>query len=135
VFADADLDRAAAGVSTQAVFTDGAGQTCIAGSRILVHESIHDELVDRIVSLISGVVLGETMGPIISREQFDRVRSYIELAPSEGATLVAGGRSGAELFESGSPLAHGYWVEPTLFTGCDNSMRVCREEIFGPVAC
>jgi aldehyde dehydrogenase (NAD+) len=141
VFADADLDRAAPGVSTMAVFTGGAGQTCIAGSRILVHESIHDDLVDRIVSLMGSVVLGDpmdratSMGPIVSQDQFDRVRSYLELAPKEGATLAAGGRCGAELFDPGSPLAGGYWVEPTLFTGCDNSMQVCREEIFGPVAC
>jgi aldehyde dehydrogenase (NAD+) len=141
VFADADLELASAGVSTQGIFTGAAGQTCIAGSRILVHESIHDELVDRIVERARGVVLGDpfdpatTMGPIVSDVQFDRVRSYLSIAEKEGAALATGGRSGAELFELGSPLGSGYWVEPTLFTGCDNSMRVCREEIFGPVAC
>jgi aldehyde dehydrogenase (NAD+) len=141
VFADADLDKAAAGVSTGGVFTGAAGQTCIAGSRILVQRSIHDDFVDRIVTHAKGIVLGDptdpatTMGPIVSDVQFDRVRSYLSVAEKDGAQLATGGRTGAELFDLDSPLAGGYWVEPTLFTGCDNSMRVCREEIFGPVAC
>ncbi|MCU1488454.1 MAG: aldehyde dehydrogenase (acceptor) [Actinomycetia bacterium] len=140
VFGDADLDAAALGVSTGGVFTGGAGQSCIAGSRILAHESIHDELVDRIVEHARGVVLGDpfgaaTMGPIVSDVQFDRVRSYLSIAEKDGATLATGGRTGVEAVGVDSPFAGGYWVEPTLFTGCDNSMRACREEIFGPVAC
>ena len=141
VFADADLDAAALGVSTGGIFTGGAGQSCIAGSRILVHESIHDELVDRVVTIAETVRMGDpfdpasTMGPIVSDVQLDRVRSYLAIAEKEGATLATGGRSGAEVVGIDSPFAGGYWVEPTLFTGCDNSMRVCREEIFGPVAC
>jgi aldehyde dehydrogenase (NAD+) len=141
VFADADLDAAAAGVSTGGVFTGGAGQSCIAGSRILVEASVHDELVDRIVEHARGVVVGDpfdaatTMGPIVSDVQFERVRSYLSIAEKEGATLATGGRTGGEVVGPDSPHAGGYWVEPTLFTGCDNTMRVCREEIFGPVAC
>jgi aldehyde dehydrogenase (NAD+) len=139
VFADADLDAAALGVSTQAVFTGGAGQTCIAGSRILVHESIIDELIESIALHARGVVLGDpldqatTMGPIVDETQFDRVRGYLELGATEGEP-VFGGRSGAELFPGGSPFAAGYFVEPTLFRVNGNDHRVCREEIFGPVA-
>jgi aldehyde dehydrogenase (NAD+) len=76
-----------------------------------------------------------TMGPVVSAEQLERVQRYLALAPKEGARLVEGGRTGAELFDAGSPLAGGYWVEPTLFVDCDNAMRTCQEEIFGPVAC
>ena len=76
---------------------------------------------------------GSTMGPIISAEQFERVRAYLELGRREG-TLVFGGGSGAELFPEGSPSAGGYFVEPTLFVVDGNDHRICREEIFGPVA-
>jgi acyl-CoA reductase-like NAD-dependent aldehyde dehydrogenase len=140
VFADADLDAAAVGVSTAGVFTGGAGQTCIAGSRILVHESVYDEMLERIAKQAAQVVVGDpmdpgtTMGPIVSAMQYERVRSYIELGREEGAELVFGGGSGAELFPSDSPLAAGYFVEPTLFRVSSNELRVCQEEIFGPVA-
>jgi aldehyde dehydrogenase (NAD+) len=140
VFADADLDAAATGVTAMSVFTGNAGQTCIAGSRILVHESIVDEVVKRIVAHARSVVLGPplddatTMGPIVSAEQFDRVRGYIGLGQDEGAELLIGGRSGGELFADGSPLAHGYYVEPTLLRAPHTDLRVCQEEIFGPVA-
>jgi aldehyde dehydrogenase (NAD+) len=138
VFADADLDAAAIGVSTMSLFTGNAGQTCIAGSRIVVHASIVDELVARVEKIAAGLTLGDpldtatSMGPIVSAEQLDRVRSYVELGRAEGAELVFGGRSGAELFPAGSPHAGGYYVEPTLFRGT-NQMRIAREEIFGPV--
>jgi len=141
VFADADLEAAAAGVSTAAVFTGGAGQTCVAGSRILVHESVLDEVVERVAAIAGAVVLGDprdratTMGPVVSAEQLDRVRGFVEGAPADGAELVFGGRvGGAALFPAGSPLADGYWVEPTLFRVPGNDLRICREEVFGPVA-
>jgi aldehyde dehydrogenase (NAD+) len=144
VFADADLDAAAVGVSTMSLFTGNAGQTCIAGSRILAHESIVDDLVARVGKVASEVRLGDpmdpatTMGPIVSAEQLGRVRSYLGQAvegsdgADGGAELVFGGRSGAELFPTGSPHAGGYYVEPTLFRGT-NDLRIAREEIFGPV--
>ena len=75
-----------------------------------------------------------TMGPIVSAEQFDRVRGYIGLGQDEGAELLIGGRSGGELFADGSPLADGYYVEPTLLRAPHTDLRVCQEEIFGPVA-
>src|SRR5690606_18277035 len=139
VFADADLDQAAAGVSTMALFTGNAGQTCIAGSRILVEEPVYEEMLARIEKAAGDVVLGApddpaaTRGPIVSAGQLERVRSYIDLGQGEGAELVFGGRSGAALFPEGSPLAGGYYVEPTLFAGVTGDMRICREEIFGPV--
>ena len=141
VFADADLDAAAAGVSTAAVFTGGAGQTCVAGSRILAHESIIDDLVERIGAHAAAVRLGDPrapetdMGPLVSAEQLARVRDFVEGAPADGATLVFGGRVGGDaLFPAGTALAGGYWVEPTLFRVTGNGPRICREEVFGPVA-
>ena len=128
-------------MSTAAIFTGGAGQTCVAGSRILVHESILDEMIGRITETASSVVLGDptdlatTMGPIVSAEQLDRVRGFIENAPADGAELVLGGRSRADaIFPSDSSMASGYWVEPTLFRVPGNDLSICQQEIFGPVA-
>jgi acyl-CoA reductase-like NAD-dependent aldehyde dehydrogenase len=141
VFADADLDAAAAGISTSAVFTGGAGQTCVAGSRILVHESVLGAVVDRVRAIAAKVVLGDpmdpatTMGPVVSAEQLDRVRGFVGGATADGAELLFGGRVGGDaLFPAGSSLAGGYWVEPTLFRVPGNDLRICREEVFGPVA-
>ena len=106
VFADADLDAAAFGVTAMSVFTANAGQTCIAGSRILLHESIFDDMVERIAAQAAAMRPGPpldhatTMGPLVSAEQLERVRSYLALGPSEGAELLFGGRTGAELFPS-----------------------------------
>ncbi len=140
VFADADLDAAALGVTSASVFTGNAGQTCVAGSRILIHESIFDDMVERISAEVAKVKLGApldhdtTMGPLVSAEQLERVRSYLALGPTEGADLVFGGRSGEELFPDGSPLRGGYFVEPTLMRAPHTDLRICQEEIFGPVA-
>ena len=138
VFADADLDRAAPGVSTMSLFTGNAGQTCIAGSRLLVHEDVLDELLERVAKLTAAVTLGDpmdgatAMGPIVSRDQHARVASYIDLAAHEGAELLLGGDYGPDLFPTDSPHRQGFYVAPTLFRG-DNRMRIAREEIFGPV--
>jgi aldehyde dehydrogenase (NAD+) len=141
VFEDADLDAAARGVSTMGIFTENAGQACIAGSRILAQRSVLDDLLERIrlvverdVRLGDTLDRGSTMGPLVSREQFERVTGYVELARREGGKVLFGGRSGGELFDDGSPLASGYFVEPTLIAVDSNSLRVCQEEIFGPVA-
>jgi aldehyde dehydrogenase (NAD+) len=136
VFPDADLDRAALGVTTQAIYTTNAGQACVGGSRILIHRSILDEMLPRMEKIIKGIKLGDptdsatTMGPITSKAQYDKVVGYIELGKTE-AKLLVGGRHGAQLVPS---LPGGYWVEPTLFLSEDNSPRICKEEIFGPVA-
>ncbi|TDD66417.1 aldehyde dehydrogenase family protein [Actinomadura rubrisoli] len=138
VFADADLDRAAPGVTTQAIFTANAGQICYGGSRILVQRPVYDEMIERMSAIAAGIRLGDplspetTMGPIVSREQYERVTSYLEIGAKEGAEMVFGGRSGPELVDG--RRAGGYWVEPTLFATDDNALRVCQEEIFGPVA-
>ncbi|NRQ30489.1 aldehyde dehydrogenase family protein [Nonomuraea sp. NN258] len=137
VFPDADLDAAAQGVTVNSIYTGNAGQVCVAGSRILVHRSIWDDLLGRVQEICAGLVLDDpldlatTMGPIVSAGQFERVTSYLEIAQKEGAELVFGGRSGAEVVPS---LPGGYWVSPTLYTATDNSLRICQEEIFGPVA-
>lgn len=141
IFADADLAAAAVGASTIGIFTGGAGQICVAGSRILIESSIYDEMLERIEARVRRIVIGDPtdpktrMGPIAFREQYEKVCSYIELGRKEGAQLAFGGRFGAELFEAGSALGRGYFVAPTLFRDARNDMRICREEIFGPVAC
>ncbi|MEU0567524.1 aldehyde dehydrogenase family protein [Nonomuraea sp. NPDC005983] len=137
VFPDADLDAAAQGITVNSVFTGNAGQVCVAGSRILVHRSIWDEMLDRTQRIAQSLVLGDpldlatTMGPIVSAAQYDRVASYLRIAEKEGADLVFGGRTGADVVPG---LPGGYWVSPTLYTTTDNALRVCQEEIFGPVA-
>ncbi|MET9242007.1 aldehyde dehydrogenase family protein [Nonomuraea sp. NPDC003709] len=137
VFPDADLDAAAQGVTVNSVYTGNAGQVCVAGSRILIHHSIWDELLERIARICAELVLDDpldlrtTMGPIVSSAQYEHVRSYLELAEKEGASLLFGGRTGAEVVPG---LPGGYWVSPTLYTTTDNSLRLCQEEIFGPVA-
>lgn len=135
VFADADLDAATAGVAA-GIYTGGAGQACIAGSRILVQAPIYDEFVERLRDHAEKLAVGDpmdlatAMGPIASAEQYAKVRSYLELGPQEGATLAFGGGTGTDVV----PGTSGYFVAPTLFTTSDNSLKICQDEIFGPVA-
>ncbi|MDV7353347.1 aldehyde dehydrogenase family protein [Rhodococcus sp. NPDC019627] len=139
VFADADLEHAA-DVVAAGIYTASAGQACIAGSRILVEEAIFDDFVERLRSRASAMVLGNPldsqtdMGPLAFDGQYDKVREYLQIGRQEGATLAFGGRCGNELFPPESPLRDGYFVEPTLFLTEDPQLRVCQEEIFGPVA-
>ena len=136
VFEDADLDRATVGVTTSAIYTMNAGQACVGGSRILIQRSILDEMLKRIEGAAKKIVVGDpadpatTMGPLISKAQYDKVVGYIE-AGKRDAKLVFGGRHGPELVPS---CPGGFWVEPTLFLTTDNAIKVCQEEIFGPVA-
>jgi aldehyde dehydrogenase (NAD+) len=130
VFEDADLDAAASGV-VAGIFA-ASGQSCIAGSRLLVHHSVHDQLVDRVVARARSIVLGDPMdplteiGPIAFRAQQLKVLEYIEIGLREGAQLAVGGGTRPD-------LGPGFFVEPTVLTGVNNGMRVAREEIFGPV--
>lgn len=139
VFPDADLDLAAMGITTMGLFTGGAGQTCVAGSRILIHSSVYDDVLARAGRIAAGIVVGDPldrasqMGPIASVEQFAKVRAYLDVGATEGAELAFGGATGADLFAAGSPLGAGYFVQPTLFREATNDMRIAREEIFGPV--
>jgi aldehyde dehydrogenase (NAD+) len=132
VFADADLDAAARGAFNAIFFN--SGQTCTAGSRLLVHRSVHEELVANLVKRVERVEPGEPLdpdrryGPLISAEQLDRVMAYIDKGRDEGARLVAGGER-----ISRSGLENGYWVQPTIFDGVDPTATIAREEIFGPV--
>ena len=132
VFADAHMDNAVKGV-VSGIFA-ATGQTCIAGSRLLVHESIHDEFVERLVALGKTAKMGnpaqmETqVGPVTNIPQYDKVLSYIETAREEGAEVVLGGG-----IPNGPEIGDGWFVEPTIFTGVENSMRIAQEEVFGPV--
>jgi acyl-CoA reductase-like NAD-dependent aldehyde dehydrogenase len=129
VFDDADLDNAMKGVIS-GIFA-ATGQTCIAGSRLLVQRSIHDRFVEKLVAFAKTAKIGDPMktetqvGPVTTPPQFKKILDYIDIAKSEGACAVLGGRR-AEQFG-------GYFVEPTIFTGVKNSMRIAQEEVFGPV--
>jgi acyl-CoA reductase-like NAD-dependent aldehyde dehydrogenase len=130
VFDDADLDQAVKGV-VSGIFA-ASGQSCQAGSRLLLQASIHDAFVDKLAAFVRTARLGDPadpatqIGPIATRAQFDKILSYIEIARSEGATCVLGGRSRPE-------LGAGQFIEPTIFTGVRNDMRIAQEEVFGPV--
>jgi aldehyde dehydrogenase (NAD+) len=130
VFDDADQAQAVKGV-VSGIFA-ATGQSCQAGSRLLVQESIHDAFVGRLIDFVKTAKLGDPalpdtqIGPVSTRPQFDKIMSYIELAKSEGARCVLGGRARPD-------LGSGQFVEPTIFTGVDNSMRIAQEEVFGPV--
>lgn len=132
IFDDADLAKAANGVIT-GIFSAG-GQTCMAGSRVLVQESIHDEFVERLTKMTKAAKIGDPsdsttqIGPIATKPQFEKVMKYIDIAKSEGARCVAGGRA-----LSGPEYGAGQFVEPTIFVDVDNSMRIAQEEVFGPV--
>ena len=131
VFADADLDLAAQGVST-AIFQN-AGQTCSAGSRLLVERSAHDALVEKLAARATAMRIGPgvsdpDMGPIISRRQLETVEKYVGIGTKEGATVAAGGAR-----PSDGSLGKGYYFQPTLLDGVTPDMRVAQEEIFGPV--
>ncbi len=129
IFPDADIDRAVRAAGSGIFFN--TGQVCSAGSRILVHESIHDEVVDRLVERAQAMRLGDpreestSMGPVVSQVQMDRVLGYIEVGKEEGASLATGGGRHGDA---------GYFVEPTVFAGVKHEMRISQEEIFGPVA-
>jgi acyl-CoA reductase-like NAD-dependent aldehyde dehydrogenase len=140
VFDDADVDAAVVGITSAGIFTGNAGQSCIAGSRILVQRGIADAFVERLRQAAGNVVIGDplddatTMGPLVSGEQLSRVQAFIDEAGDEDLELLCGGRSGPELFPESSPCRGGYFVEPTLFRVQSTGHRICKEEVFGPVA-
>lgn len=132
VFEDADLDAAANGV-VSGIFA-ATGQTCMAGSRLLVHKDRHDELVERLTEMAGSIKLGnpletETeMGPIAFKEQLEKVQGYVDTGREEGAELAYGGKSPED-----PDLQDGLFMEPTILTNVNNAMKVAREEVFGPV--
>ena len=132
VFDDANMDHAVKGV-VAGIFAS-TGQACIAGSRLLVQESVHDRFLEALLAFTKTATLGDPMlrdtqiGPITNRPQLQKVLDYIDIAKAEGATLALGGcRS------SRPECGDGWFVEPTVFTGVSNDMRIAQEEVFGPV--
>jgi aldehyde dehydrogenase (NAD+) len=132
VFDDAEIDNAIKGVIS-GIFA-ATGQTCIAGSRLLVQRSIHQEFVERLVAFAKTARMGNPMdlttqvGPITNRPQYDKVLHYIDVARSEGAVAVLGGAKATR-----PECGDGWFVEPTIFDGVHNRMRIAQEEVFGPV--
>lgn len=128
VFDDADLEAAATTVA--GAVWGHSGQVCTAGSRVLVQRGVHDELVAEVVARSRNIRLGSgfkadtQMGPLVSREQLDRVCRYVAIGKSEGAQVALGGERHGQT---------GYFHQPTIFTGVHNGMTIARDEIFGPV--
>jgi aldehyde dehydrogenase (NAD+) len=132
VFDDANIENAVKG-AISGIFA-ATGQTCIAGSRLLVQQSIHDTFLEKLVAFARTAKMGNPMhpdtqiGPVTNKPQFEKILRYIDIAKSEGARPVLGGAR-AERPECGS----GWFVEPTIFEGVTNRMRIAQEEVFGPV--
>jgi acyl-CoA reductase-like NAD-dependent aldehyde dehydrogenase len=132
VFDDAEIDQAVKGV-VSGIFA-ATGQTCIAGSRALIHRPILDRFTDELLALAKTAKMGDPLdmgtqvGPITTRPQYDKVLDYIRIAKAEGAVCRLGGAP-AQRPECGS----GWFVEPTIFTGVKPEMRIAQEEVFGPV--
>ena len=133
VFDDADLDLAAAGVASAIFFNQG--QCCCAGSRLFAGPRVREELVERVAGIARETHLGDgfdpatEMGPLVSRDQYERVTGYIRSGGEQGASLVEGG------LDRPDGLDKGYFVRPTVFRDVGNEMDIVREEIFGPVVC
>lgn len=133
-FPDADVEKLIQGVARGMNFT-WAGQSCGSTSRVYLHESLHDQVLEEVVKLVNkeykpGIPteMSTTMGPVISKTAHERVLSYIESAKSEGARLVTGGEP-----PTGKDIEKGYFILPTIFADVKPTMRIAREEIFGPV--
>jgi acyl-CoA reductase-like NAD-dependent aldehyde dehydrogenase len=128
IFPDADIEKAVQVAVRTICFN--SGQHCAAGTRLLVHTSLHKDVAHEVAKLAATYKVGSPfapdtkLGPLISNKQLDRVLSYIDAGRTEGAELQFGGsRVGST----------GYFVQPTVFSGVSNKMRIAREEIFGPV--
>jgi aldehyde dehydrogenase (NAD+) len=130
VFADADLDAAAKGSTT--AFTWNSGQWCAAGSRLLVQESIYDPFVEKLLASVAALRIGPhdeaSYGAITTRAQYERIQTFFEIAKRDGLTPATGGK-----VASNPEFGDGWFIEPTVYTGVTNDMRIAREEIFGPI--
>jgi (Z)-2-((N-methylformamido)methylene)-5-hydroxybutyrolactone dehydrogenase len=132
VFDDAVIDDAVKG-AVSGIFA-ATGQTCIAGSRLLLQDSIHNAFMDKLVALAQSAQMGNPMqpdtqvGPVTTRPQYEKILDYIGVAAKDGAACVLGGKKATR-----PECGEGWFIEPTIFTGVDNRMRIAREEVFGPV--
>jgi len=132
VFADANIDNAVKG-AVSGIFA-ATGQTCIAGSRLLLQESIHNQFMDRLVAFAGTARMGDPsnmdtqVGPVTTQPQYKKILDYIDIAKGEGATCVLGGGPATR-----PECGDGWFVEPTIFTDVSNDMRIAQEEVFGPV--
>ena len=132
VFDDCNIENAVKG-AISGIFA-ATGQTCIAGSRLLVQQSIHDEFAEKLVEFAKTAKMGDPMsmdtqvGPVTTPPQFEKILGYMDVAKEDGAECVLGGKR-AERPECGD----GWFVEPTIYTGVNNSMRIAQEEVFGPI--
>jgi (Z)-2-((N-methylformamido)methylene)-5-hydroxybutyrolactone dehydrogenase len=132
VFDDADIGNAVKGVIS-GIFA-ATGQTCIAGSRLLVQRSIEKTFVEALVAMAATARMGNPLsldtqvGPVTTRQQYEKILDYVDIARKEGAELALGGAPATR-----PECGNGWFVEPTVFTGVDNGMRIAQEEVFGPV--
>lgn len=133
IFEDADIDNAISGAMLGNFYTQG--EICTNGTRVFVHKSIYDTFTERLLARTrNNIVIGDPMSPdtnfgaLISKKHHQLVLDYIKQGVSEGATLLEGGTA---LSPSNSP--YGYFIAPTIFTDVEDDMRICQEEIFGPV--
>ena len=132
VFADANLEDAANG-AVSGIFA-ATGQSCIAGSRLLLQESIHDAFLEKLLAIAKTARMGDPMspdtqiGPVTTRPQYEKVLGYIDIAKKEGAKLLLGGGPATR-----AECGKGWFVEPTVFADVNNKMRIAQEEVFGPV--
>ena len=140
IFEDADLDRAL-DAAVFMIFSNN-GERCTAGSRILVQQSIYADFVQKFSERAKRIAVGDPLdektivGPMISQAHLAKVRSYIELGPKEGATLVCGGLDRPSYApELSARVKNGNFVWPTVFADVNNKMKIAQDEIFGPVAC
>jgi acyl-CoA reductase-like NAD-dependent aldehyde dehydrogenase len=132
VFDDADLDQAVKG-AVSGIFA-ASGQTCMAGSRLLLQENIHDEFVERLIAMVKDARIGDPsqmstqVGPIATRPQWEKILRMIQMAKDDGASCVLGGHA-----LTGEGFGQGQFIAPTIFTNVTNDMRIAQQEVFGPV--
>ncbi len=132
VFEDADFEAAVMG-AISGIFA-ATGQTCIAGSRLLVQRSIHDAFVERLIEVAAGAKIGDPMStdthvePVTTPPQYQKILDYIDVAHADGATCILGGKP-----YTGEGAKGSRFVEPTIFTNVTNDMRIAQEEVFGPI--
>ncbi len=134
VFPDANLEDAVNGCAFASFVA--SGQTCIQGSRAVVHSSIYDRFVEQLSAKVATIRLGDPtefetqMGPVVSKPAYDRILNYVKTAKEEGASVAHGGKH-----PWGAEFANGYFIEPTILADVRPQMTVAQEEIFGPVVC